>query len=73
MQRFMSFVAGSMCGLAFGAVAALLLTPISGRDLKATGRARVEKLASEVRRAYDDKQTELKIQLEMLKVPKPVE
>lgn len=73
MQRFMSFVAGAMCGLAFGAVTALLLTPISGKDLKATGRTRVEQFASEIRRAYDDKQTELKIQLEMLKVPKPTE
>jgi gas vesicle protein len=73
MQRFLSFVAGTMCGLAFGAVTALLLTPISGKDLKATGQARVEKIASEVRRAYDDKQTELKIQLEMLRATKPIE
>ncbi len=73
MQRFLSFIAGAMCGLVFGAVTALLLTPISGHDLKAEGRARVEKIVGEVRRAYDDKQTELKIQLEMLKAPRPIE
>jgi len=73
MQRFLSFVTGAMCGLAFGAVTALLLTPISGKDLTAGGRERVEQLASDVRRAYEDKQTELKTQLEMLKAPRPIE
>ncbi len=73
MQRFFSFVAGAMCGAAFGAVTALLLAPMSGRDLQDQSRARAEQIASEVRRAYEDKQLELKAQFEALRGHKPSE
>jgi gas vesicle protein len=71
MQRFFSFIAGTMCGAAFGAVAALLLAPVSGRDLKAQSRARVEQIAAQVRQAYEDKQLELRMELEALKDRQP--
>ncbi|HLB48366.1 MAG TPA: YtxH domain-containing protein [Anaerolineales bacterium] len=73
MQRFFSFVAGAMCGAAFGAVTALLLAPMSGHELQTQSRARAEQIAAEVRKAYEDKQAELKAQLEALKAPRLVE
>ncbi len=73
MQRFFSFVAGAMCGAAFGAVTALLLAPTSGHELQTQSRARAERIAAEVRKAYEDKQAELKAQLEALKAPRLVE
>lgn len=73
MQRFFSFVAGAMCGAALGAVAALLLAPLSGRELQEHGRARADQIAAEVRRAYEEKQAELKAQFEELKAPRLVE
>jgi len=67
MQRIFSFLTGALCGAAFGAVTALLLTPMSGQEAKTQSRLRAEELAAEVRRAYTDKQAELKAQLEALK------
>ncbi len=73
MQRFFSFVAGAMCGAVFGAVTALLLAPMSGRDLQDQSRARAEQIGAEVRKAYEEKQSELKAQLEALKGHRPAE
>jgi gas vesicle protein len=70
MQRILSFAAGVLCGLAVGAVTALLITPLSGEDLKAESKAQVRRVTSEVRRAYEDKQLELKVQLDALKSPR---
>ena len=67
MQRFFSFVAGTLCGAAVGAVAALLFAPVSGRELKAQSRAGVERIAAQVRQAYEDKQVELRMELNALK------
>jgi len=73
MQRYFSFVAGAFCGAAFGAVAALLLAPVSGHELQEQSRARADRIAVEVRRAYEEKQAQLKAQLEELKAPRRVE
>lgn len=67
MQRLLSFAAGAMCGALFGSVAALLLTPISGRDIKAQGRLGVERITTQMRLAYEDKQAELEAHLAALK------
>lgn len=67
MQRMFSFIAGVLCGAAFGAVTALLLAPMSGRDIQTQSRLRVEQITAEVRGAYADKQAALKAQLAALK------
>ncbi len=72
MQRFFSFISGVICGAAVGAVLALLLTPVSGSELQSQGRSRVEKIAAEVREAYEEKQAELRAKLEALKAPQPM-
>lgn len=71
MQRIISFAAGALCGAAFGAVTALLLTPASGRQIQTRGRERAENISAEVRRAYEERMAELQAQLEALKSRPP--
>jgi len=73
MRQFFGFVAGALCGAVVGSVTALLLTPISGSDIKAQGRARVENIVTEMRLAYEGKQAELEAELEALKAQGAVE
>lgn len=70
MSRVFSFLSGVFCGALVGAVAALLLAPMSGRALQSQGRERFESLLDEVRTAYDERQAELRRQLDELKAPK---
>ncbi|MBI5052046.1 MAG: YtxH domain-containing protein, partial [Chloroflexi bacterium] len=42
MQRTFSFIAGAFCGALVGSVAALLLAPMSGRELQVMGRTRTD-------------------------------
>ncbi|MBI2976858.1 MAG: YtxH domain-containing protein [Chloroflexi bacterium] len=72
MQRFFSFVSGAFCGAVVGSVAALLLAPLSGRELQRLSRARAEAMVDDVRKAYEERQAELKAQLEALKAPRLV-
>ena len=70
MRRFLNFFVGAYCGLIVGAVAALLLAPMTGRELQSQSRMRAEVIAAEVRKAYEDKERELKDYLESLKAPR---
>ena len=70
MQRFFSFVSGAFCGAVAGSVAVLLLAPLSGRELQHLSRARAEAMVDEVRKAYEERQAELKARLEALKAPR---
>lgn len=72
MQRILSFLTGTLCGAACGAVAALLLAPSSGRDLQLRSRARAQLIATEVQQAYLLKQMDLQRELDYLKSPKLV-
>jgi gas vesicle protein len=67
MRRFMSFLAGSMCGALLGAVLALLLAPYSGGDLRQRTRDRLMGLRDEVREAYDARREQLEAELESLR------
>ncbi len=75
MQRTFSFIAGVFCGAVVGAVAALLLAPMSGKELQVTSRARTEAMWDDVRKVYEERETALKAQLAALTAPKktPVE
>ena len=73
MNRFFSFVAGAFCGAVVGSVAALLLAPLSGRELQTRSRVQAETIIIEVRKAYEEKEKELKAQIEALKAPKQAE
>jgi gas vesicle protein len=70
MRQIIGFLAGAMCGAVVGAVAALLLAPASGIELRQQARTRVDELLAEGRQAAEDRRTELESQLAALKRPK---
>lgn len=67
MRRMMSFLAGGMSGALVGAVAALLLAPSSGTQLRSRMQAELNTLADEARQAYEDRRIQLEERLEELK------
>lgn len=76
MQRTFSFIAGAFCGALVGSVAALLLAPMSGREMQAMGRARTDAALAEIRKTYEEREAALRAQLAALTAPKktpPVE
>ena len=69
MRRLVGFIAGAMCGAIVGAVAALLLAPASGLELRKNARARFQEMLTEGRQAAADRRAELETQLAALKRP----
>jgi len=69
MRRLVGFIAGAMCGAIVGAVAALLLAPASGDELRQNARARFQEMLTEGRQAAADRRVELETQLAALKRP----
>jgi gas vesicle protein len=69
MRRMFSFLAGALCGAIVGAVAALLLAPASGLELRQGIRSRMDDLVAEGRQAAEDRRAELQAQLAALKRP----
>ena len=69
MRRLVGFIAGAMCGSIVGAVAALLLAPASGVELRQKTRARFDEMLTEGRQAAADRRAELEAQLAALKRP----
>lgn len=72
MRQIIGFLAGAMCGAVVGAVAALLLAPASGIELRQQARTRVDELLAEGRQAAEDRRAELEGQLAALKRPQAV-
>ncbi len=73
MNRPMSFLAGALCGAVVGAVASLLLTPLSGRDLQVKARTEVENILLEAKDAAAARREELRMRLEELQLPRGVD
>lgn len=69
MNRFMSFMAGALCGAVVGSVAALLLAPMSGQELQSRTREQVDYVVDEARSAAQAKRDELEKQLDTLMGP----
>ena len=63
MRKILAFAAGAMCGAIVGAVAALLLAPMSGSEVQARARQRVESIVAEGRKAAEERRAELERQL----------
>lgn len=73
MRKMMGFLAGAICGALVGSVSALLLAPMSGKELQHQARDRFDDLVDDARGAAEAKRVQLKAQLETLKAPpKPV-
>jgi len=71
MRRFMAFLTGSLCGALIGAVAALLLAPYSGGELRQRTRQRLDTFRDDVREAYEARREQLEAELESLRRSRP--
>jgi gas vesicle protein len=69
MRKLVGFIAGAMCGAIVGAVAALLLAPTPGMELRRDMRMRFDEMLAEGRQAAADRRAELESQLAALKRP----
>ena len=71
MRRFMTFLAGTICGALVGAVTALLLAPYAGEDLRSRAMERIEGFRDEIREAYTTRVAQLEAELEALRTSPP--
>jgi gas vesicle protein len=63
MNKFMGFLAGAFCGALIGSVTALLTAPMSGKELQAQAKERLDNMVEETRYAAQAKQAELQAKL----------
>ncbi len=73
MRRFMTFLAGTMCGALVGAVTALLLAPSSGEELQTRIGDQVKSISDEIRSAYENRVAQLEAELASLRKPAETE
>jgi gas vesicle protein len=73
MGKITGFLAGLMSGAIVGAVAALLMAPMSGHELQTQTRDQFDHLVDDARHAAETKRVQLEAQLEALKTPKAPE
>ena len=73
MSKTTGFLAGMMSGAIVGSVAALLLAPMSGRELQSRAREQMDSLVEDAKSAAETKRVQLEAQLASLKAPKAPE
>lgn len=66
MRKILAFAAGAMCGAIVGAVAALLLAPLSGGEVRKQARQRLDEIVEEGKKAAAERRAELEKQLREL-------
>ena len=70
MRKIFGFILGAFTGGLLGAAAALLLTPVTGNELREEVASRVRMVQKELIDARDQKRAELENQLQALRAPK---
>lgn len=65
-MRIISMIAGALCGSLVGAVAALLLAPMPGEELRGRAQNSFEHLVAEATRAASERRLELQAQIDRL-------
>jgi len=70
MKGFASFLSGAVLGSLVGAAMALLLTPESGSDLRDQIQERADRIQNEVKKAAENRRSELEQQLALLRAPR---
>ncbi len=70
MRRFTMLVAGAFFGALVGSVAALLLAPASGSELRRQLRQSLDDFGGEIRDAYTARRTQLESELQALREPR---
>ncbi len=72
-MKFVRFMEGFLLGSLAGAVAAMLLAPASGDDLRLQIQHEVERIRGEVQSAAVERRAELEEQLAALRTPRRAE
>ena len=67
MRKFFAFLSGIFCGAIVGSAAALLLAPMSGKDLQDEITVRIDQLKAEIEAAVDEQETRLRAEFERMK------
>ena len=67
MRKLFNFLGGAISGALVGAVAALLMAPASGDELRGTAQSRLDAFLDEIRQTSAERRAELEAQLEALK------
>ena len=67
MRRFGNFMIGIVCGALVGSIAALLLAPMSGEDLRAQTAERADAVRKDVLEAYESRVAQLEAELDNLR------
>ena len=71
MGRFFSFLAGSLVGSILGVAAVVMMTPVSGKEVRDALRRELSTIVDEGKRAAKAKQEELEKQLRDLRGETP--
>ena len=67
MQRFFAFFTGILSGALIGALAPLLLAPMSGEELRDQAQDQFQSRMDDIRAAVEQERTRLEAELEALK------
>lgn len=67
MRKFFAFLAGILCGALVGSAAALLLAPMSGKDLQGEIADRFEQIKAEIEAAVEEQEKRLRAEFERMK------
>lgn len=67
MQRFGNFMVGIVTGALVGSIAALLLAPMSGEELRTQAAERADAVRQDVLEAYEARVAQLEAELERLR------
>ena len=73
MQRFGNFMVGIVTGALVGSIAALLLAPMSGEELRTQAAERAEAVRQDVLEAYEARVAQLEAELARLRKPQSEE
>jgi gas vesicle protein len=66
MNKALNFMAGALCGALVGGVAALLLAPTSGEELRSDVTTRWEEALAEAHQAMEDTRRQMQEQFEQM-------
>ena len=67
MRKFFAFLAGILCGAIVGGATALLLAPMSGKDLQDEIAVRIDQLKAEIEATVDEQEKRLRAEFERIK------
>ena len=73
MKKVASFFSGAVMGALVGVTLALLLTPVSGEELRGQMQTKAQQIQIEVKEAAAARRSDLEAQLANLRAPKKTE